>query len=60
MQTCIGCGLEYALNWPGLLVGSQGGVIILITDGQQKCSTNTGCLDIQDKLPELLDRSALS
>merc|ERR1712226_897879 len=53
--TCIGCGLDRALNWKGGLTGN-GGVIILITDGQQKCNTNEGCLTIANMTQEVLDR----
>ena len=55
-QTCIGCGLDWALNWPGGLNGTVGGVIILITDGKQKCSTMDGCLSIGDMTDELIER----
>merc|ERR1719209_631791 len=54
--TCIGCGIDRALNWEGALQGVSGGVIILITDGEQKCETADGCLTIQDKIPEVLER----
>ena len=55
-QTCIGCGIDRALNWPGTLKGSDGGVMILITDGEQNCETSTGCLTIQDMTQEVLAR----
>ena len=29
---------------------------ILITDGEQLCETPTGCLTIEDKIPEVLER----
>merc|ERR1719209_664683 len=54
--TCIGCGIDRALNWEGALKGVNGGVIILITDGEQLCDTPDGCLTIQDKIPEVLER----
>ena len=53
--TCIGCGLDRALNWEGGLQGN-GGVILLITDGQQRCETQNGCLTINDMTPEVVDR----
>ena len=58
-KTCIGCGLDRALNWDGGLDSTNGGVIILITDGEQLCSVpeeDPSCLTIEDKLPELLSR----
>eukprot|EP00090_Calanus_glacialis_P010249 TRINITY_DN18632_c0_g1_i4.p1 TRINITY_DN18632_c0_g1~~TRINITY_DN18632_c0_g1_i4.p1 ORF type:complete len:980 (-),score=267.96 TRINITY_DN18632_c0_g1_i4:71-3010(-) len=55
-QTCIGCGLDRALNWPGGLKDTVGGVIILITDGVQKCSTNDGCFSIGDMTDEVVNR----
>ena len=54
-QTCIGCGLDWALNLEGGLKGSDGGVIILVTDGQQSCS-GADCLSISDMIPEVLSR----
>ena len=53
--TCIGCGLDWALNLKGALKGSYGGVIILITDGLQQCSSSH-CLTISDMIPEVLSR----
>jgi len=55
-KTCIGCGLDRALNWAGGLEGASGGVIILITDGEQLCSQPDGCLSAMDELPLLLER----
>ena len=57
-KTCIGCGLDRALNYPGALEGAKGGVIILITDGEQVCDSPDGCLTIEDKIPEVLERQA--
>ena len=54
-KTCIGCGLDWALNLKGALKGSYGGVILLITDGLQQCSTSH-CLTISDMIPEVLSR----
>ena len=36
-QTCIGCGLQMAADYVGMLNGRKGGNVLLITDGQQKC-----------------------
>merc|ERR1719239_764241 len=55
-KTCIGCGIDRALNWDGTLQGFNGGVIILITDGRQDCETNDGCLTIEDMTPDVLER----
>ena len=58
-RTCIGCGIDRALNWDGGLKGFNGGVIILITDGKQDCETgpdDPSCLTIQDMMPEVLTR----
>jgi len=55
-QTCIGCGLNWALNFNGGLKDSVGGVVMLITDGVQKCSTSTDCLSIGDMTDELIER----
>jgi len=55
-RTCIGCGIDRALNWDGSLKGSNGGVIILITDGMQDCETDDGCLTIADMTPDVLAR----
>ena len=38
-QTCIGCGLLMASNYPTLLNNATGGNVLLITDGQQKCNS---------------------
>ena len=58
-KTCIGCGIDRALNWDGTLKGFNGGVIILITDGMQECETSPGdpaCKTIEDMTPEVLAR----
>jgi len=55
-MTCIGCGIDRALNWDGALKGVNGGVIILITDGEQKCEKPAGCLTIEDMTPDVLER----
>ena len=58
-RTCIGCGIDRALNWEGGLLGSNGGVIILITDGMQDCETgpdDPACKTIEDMTPEVLAR----
>merc|ERR1719239_1787753 len=58
-RTCIGCGIDRALNWDGSLKGSNGGVIILITDGMQDCETGPDdptCLTIEDMKPDVLAR----
>jgi len=55
-KTCIGCGLDRALNWPGGLKDTNGGVIILVTDGAQKCDTTEGCLTIGNMTDEIIDR----
>ena len=55
-KTCIGCGIDRALNWEGTLRGFNGGVIILITDGRQDCETSEGCLTIGDMTPDVLER----
>lgn len=58
-RTCIGCGIDRALNWEGGLLGSNGGVIILITDGMQDCETAPGdpaCKTIEDMTPDVLAR----
>ena len=56
-QTCIGCGLNIALTWTQTLNNSSGGVIILITDGKQKCHTpsSPSCLDISDVIDDLVE-----
>ena len=57
--TCIGCGIERALNWNGALQGASGGVIILITDGEQHCEVSEDdprCLTIGDMTQEVVDR----
>merc|ERR1712172_122250 len=59
-KTCIGCGLDRALNYPGSLKGVNGGVIILITDGMQDCEMGVGdtnvCKTIESMTPEVLER----
>merc|ERR1711971_469223 len=59
-KTCIGCGLDRALNYQGSLKGVNGGVIILITDGKQQCETGEGntdvCKTIESMTPEVLER----
>ena len=50
-STCIGCGLDWALNLKGGLKGYYGNVIILVTDGQQ-----TDGLTISDMIPQVLSR----
>ena len=37
MCMCIGCGLQMAADYVGMLNGRKGGNVLLITDGQQKC-----------------------
>ena len=46
-RTCIGCGLDRALNFQGSLKGVNGGVIILITNGEQDWS----CWASRPRLP---------
>ena len=56
-QTCIGCGIDRALSWEGALNKTSGGVIILITDGEQMCETGPDdprCLTIGDMTPQVL------
>merc|ERR1719239_1696662 len=59
-RTCIGCGLDRALNFQGSLEGAKGGVIILITDGKQDCEMGVGnttvCKTIKSMTPEVLER----
>ena len=59
-KTCIGCGIDRALNWPGALKGFNGGVIILITDGRQECETGEGnpeiCKTIEGMTPQVVER----
>merc|ERR1711971_216439 len=58
--TCIGCGIDRALNWDGALMGVNGGVIILITDGKQECEIGEGnptvCKTIESMTPQVLER----
>merc|ERR1719341_1473372 len=58
--TCIGCGIDRALNWEGALKGVNGGVIILITDGKQECEVGEGnstvCKTIEGMTPQVLER----
>ena len=46
-RTCICCGLDRALNFQGSLKGVNGGVIILITNGEQDWS----CWASRPRLP---------
>merc|ERR550519_2509714 len=55
-STCIGCGLYQALHDPTLLNDENGGVIILITDGEQNCRdpSSPNCLTIGDVIDDLV------
>merc|ERR1719228_2743433 len=58
-KTCIGCGLNMAAKYPGLLKDQNGQNILLITDGDQNCNKpdSEECITVANMTGQLVERS---
>ena len=59
-QTCIGCGLQMAADYVGMLDERKGGNVLLITDGQQKCkypNIPELCISVAEMTEVFMERS---